>query len=138
MFALIALLLAGCAIWWVIHNRQEEARIEATLIKPSEVEIADATLWNNYGHHKIVGTIRNLSARYSLAAFSLHITALDCPNDTITQDCNTIGDETVSVRLSVPPGQVRKFDESVYFSNMPNARVFKWSYTLQDVRAQAN
>jgi len=136
--ALIALLLAGGGIWWVIHSREEAARILATLIKPSEVEITDATLWNEYGSHKIVGAVRNLSGRHSLASFSLHITAFDCPSDAITPDCNTIGDKTVSVRVSVPPGQVRKFDESAYFPNMPKARVFKWSYTLQDVRAQAD
>jgi len=115
VYALIALLLAGGAIWWVIRSREEEARIEATLIKPSEVEITDATLWDTYGSHKIVGTVRNLSDRHLLASFSLHITAFDCPNDAITQDCNAIGDETVSVHANVPPGQVRKFDESVYF-----------------------
>jgi hypothetical protein len=138
IYAMIALLLAGGATWWVIHSRNEEKRTLAALIQPSEVELTDVILWNEYGSHKIVGTVRNLSDRHTLASFGLHITAFDCPNDAITQDCDTIGAKTVPVRVSVPPGQVRKFDESAYFTNLPRARVFKWSYTLQDVRAQAD
>jgi hypothetical protein len=137
VFLLAAALIGAGAAWWFANREREESRLATEVIKPSELELSDVTLRHAVGTRRVIsGRAKNLSATYTLAGFSLRLTAYDCPGQEITKECDIIGQADVAPAVQVPPGQVRSFDEYVSFYNMPPARHFRWSSELTGVRAQ--
>lgn len=104
----------------------ERARFRIT---PAEVRIDDLRLGpQSAGSYRLTGRVHNMSGRFTLTGLNLKLTIQDClPSG----QCDTIGERTESPLLSIPPGQARDIDESVYFSGVAALHGhMEWSYNL--------
>jgi hypothetical protein len=132
---LIVVAVAAGAGWLYYENIQSEKRAELSrrLIRPNEIVFTDTVLGQSYGSWKIKGNVTNRSA-HELEGFTLKIEVQDCP---VSGDrCTTIGEVNVSAYLSVPPNQMRSFDQYVSLYNMPTPTKWKWTYAVQEVRGK--
>ena len=76
--------------------------------------------------YEIAGNIKN-NATMPLGQFSIHATASDCPT---SDTCVVIGDNTANCVLSVPSQQMRAFDSTIEWVNLPTATHFQWNYEI--------
>lgn len=132
---LVLLALAGGGLFMAHLNNQQERAASTRRMTTTEVELTDLRLGRQYGSsYKLVGRVRNASPKYTLQEFSLRILVRDCAEP---QTCETIGETTDSVYVSVPPGQIRGIDESIHFSALPALKgTFAWEYSLVEVKAK--
>jgi hypothetical protein len=135
-FGKALLILVGLVVLSVVIiliNNEREAKESRKRISPQEVQLTELRLGSEYGSYKLVGRIRNASAKYPIQSVQLRITLQDC---IATDNCATIGDTTEYMFVSVPPGQTRAVDESVYFSDVPSLKgTFAWNYSIVEVSA---
>lgn len=160
ILGLVALIAIGGFLFYQ-HNEQKEKQAREA-ISTSEVLLEDMTLVPEYSGYKLKGRVKNLS-KHTLSSLSFRVTMRDCeplpikfddlPNQTDVdkgktskekpwekyqkeEKCTVIGDSTTSDWLSVPPNQVRAFDTSVYFTDMPTVRGnLVWDYTITGTKA---
>ena len=123
-----------------------------TLIRADEIEIRDLSLSESYSGFTLTGSVKNLNGSYTLTGLTLSVKFYDCPvenNATSKQGtesrpaeewvgCETIADEDVSFyALSVPPGQVRGFDEHIYVSDLPKIKgSFLWFFEISATKGR--
>ena len=107
-----------------------------------EIEIRDLFLSKkSFSSYRLSGSLKNLNPSYTLSSMRLNLTFYDCPTGGGDKsedwvECEIIGEEQVSLFLTVPPGQVRGFDRSVYVSDLPKLkRRFAWGYSIESTRA---
>ena len=133
--AVVALsLVAGALLLWEEHKTNKARAVAKTLIKPSEIEIADATLSFSYGSSAdLKGKITNKS-KHALASISVRIIIFDCPPKTQQEGappppepkkCNVVGEAITSDYVSVPPYQTRGLSSYVSFNDLPPLK--EWS-----------
>ena len=122
--------LAAIIFFYISSENQREAKSH-TLITPSQVDLNNVTLSKSYGSWSIAGTIKNNSS-YTLTHLKLKVTLRDC-----AANCVTIGEhDSVYVWVTVPPSQLRSFEHSIYFDNMPTPKNLTWNYQLVETTAQ--
>jgi hypothetical protein len=129
------ILVVGVAGWLyslkIDGDKQQE--LSRRLIRPDEIAFTDAALGQTYGSWRVKGNVTNRSA-HELSGFTLKIKVQDCP---VSSDrCTTVGENEVTTYLSVPPNQMRAFEEFVYLRDMPQPKKLAWSYTVQEVRGK--
>lgn len=131
----VAVLLGAGAIWMIYaeHVRERDARI---LITPQQVELRAPSVERRGGLYYLVTAAKNLSEAHSIAALKIRVQALDCPSETVTDACEIVGDQIVSLTLNVPPQQVRGIQELAPFANLPQVRFMLWSFEVAEVRAE--
>jgi hypothetical protein len=99
----------------------------------NQVELTDLRLSKGFSLYKLSGNVKNNSTHH-LQSITLLVKAYDCPSNTITSDCQIIGeDDRVSTYVDVPPNQVRALNDVTFvkLDNMPQVkRTFIWSYDL--------
>ena len=135
---IVVVALIGGVIWYTVEQGNKKARLARSLIKPSEVELRDFTLGREYGSFKLTGNVKNLSSKYTLLEIIVAVRVYDCPTEKIGLDCEVIGERTERLSATTPPGQVRNFNKSVWFSNMPEINNFEWSYKIKSITASVN
>jgi hypothetical protein len=131
---LIALALMIGGIFY-LKNEQEE-RQSLTRIKVSELDFESVTLSPNYSSYKLAGRIKNNSPKHTLKQVTFVVTMQDCAAQ--SQNCVTIGENKETTFLTIPPGQARDFQESVYFSGSrlnPKGHM-EWQYTVSQIRGE--
>jgi len=133
LLVLATIVVVGILI--VIANERQESAAARTRVSASEIDLLDLRLGSSYGSsYRLVGRLRNRSPRYTLSSLSIKVTMRDC---TAPGQCETVGETTTSVYASVPPGQVRGIDDSVYFSGLPPFRgKMEWIYSVVEIRAK--
>ncbi len=138
--AVLVLVVGGIFAWFEYQERQ--TRIAQSLIKHEEIEIRDLFLSKkSFSSYRLSGSLKNLNPSYTLSSMRLNLTFYDCPTGGGDKpedwvECEIIGEEQVSLFLTVPPGQVRGFDRSVYVSDLPKMkRRFAWGYSIESTRA---
>jgi hypothetical protein len=116
---------------WLYYMKIEgDKRVH--LIHPDELVFTDTVLVQTYRSWKVKGKVTNRSS-HELSNFTLTIKVQDCP---VSGDrCTTVGEHDVSVYLSVPPNQMRAFEDYVGLHDMPELTKWGWTYTVQEVRA---
>jgi hypothetical protein len=134
---LTALAAVGIAI--VQFNYKQESAAALTRIPVSQLALEGVTLdtGGNYGY-SLSGRIRNNSPTFTLTLVRLLLTFQDCPANSSSSTCLTIGEEAVSAYVDIPPGQARDFKESVVFHGpnpTPKGRMV-WSYSVQQTTAK--
>ncbi len=138
--AVIVFVVGGVYAWSEYQERQ--TRIAQSLIKHEEIEIRDLSLSKGqFSSYRLSGSLKNLNPSYTLSSMRLNLTFYDCPTEGGDKsedwvDCEIIGEQPVSLFLTVPPGQVRGFGTSVYVSNLPKMKGrFTWGYFIESTRA---
>lgn len=138
-FGKALLILAGILILLFIgiylhYEGEEEASKKR--ITSSEIELDGLRLKNGYSSTSftLVGRLRNSSNRYTVSSVTLKVTFQDCsPNG----DCETVGENSIWIFESVPPGQARDFDESVYLPNANSVRGrLQWNYVITEIKGK--
>ena len=150
MVVLIALAVVGAIVLFVMNQRkQAERRAARERIGQSEIELVDLTLQPSYGigSYKLLGRVRNRSARYTLIELRLRLTMSDCeatkydfsmidaPGRPVDPSvCEVVSQTEDTARMQVPPGQARDLDEFVSFSDLHNARgKHQWKYEIVEI-----
>lgn len=135
LLIIVGILVCVALIWYFKIQQEEEASKKR--IPANELELIELGLLpRKYSQEsfELVGRIRNKSTQYTLTTLRLRITMKDCLS---AGPCETVGESSVWVFISVPPGQSREIKDSVYFSNLGNPRgQFQWSYMIEEISAR--
>ena len=131
--------VVGAVFVFIMHDQRQE-RLAKSRIKSEEVEIRDLSLIKSKSGlavFKLKGSVKNLNPTYTLTGFTLSLKLYDCPADKEVGlvDCDTIWEQEESVSSSIPPGQVRGLEESVYVHDLPTIKGrFTWSHSISSTR----
>ena len=119
------------------YSAKEEREASLRRVPPSQVALLDLEPKPGYaGSFRLAGRLVNHSRQYTLNGVMVDVKVDDCPDDGAA--CVTIGETTVTVNASVPPGQARDFEEQLSFERAtlkPRGHMV-WHYTVQSVRAK--
>jgi len=110
---------------------------ELNRISVEELGLEDVTLEFGPRLATLSGRAINNSATYALTGINFDIKLYDCAaEDTPLAECFIIGENMTEARLTAPPGQLRAFETSLIFSNMPEVTgVQRWDYEVISIRA---
>jgi hypothetical protein len=159
---IIGAILAGLVIVGLIaamiYSREEEKRKEATRqanieyekrkeaanieeeaskhrITESEIDLIDLRLDppqfpSNFEGFYLTGRIRNRAAHNrTLNSITLIVLLREKEG---SQDI--LGQQTVQIRVEVPPHQTRAIHQTIYFDNPPQVRQYAWTYVITEIR----
>jgi len=127
------------------HERKEatrQANIEEEASKhritESEIDLIDLRLDppqfpSNFAGFYLTGRIRNRAA-HNRTLNSITLTVLLREKEG-SQDI--LGQQTVQIRVEVPPHQTRAIHQTIYFDNPPQVRQFAWTYAITEIRGGA-
>lgn len=111
------------------HEQREEAKHR---VHPDQLDFMDMRMGpNGYADYHLSGRIKNNSS-YEVTSINLKLDVQDCASD---KHCETVGEEEKLLLLSIPVGQVRDVDDSVYFPSMTIRGTYKWNYSVEEVDA---
>jgi len=128
-------LLGGLFYYLFASDPQTQAallRVETTEITVSDLDLEIGVRTSN-----LSGRVVNGSALYEVTGIVLDVKLFDCPDDTAPlTECFTIGEDDSEARVSVPPGQLRDFNATLLFTDLPEITgEFRWTHELIGVRA---
>jgi hypothetical protein len=123
------------------QDRQSKAAQAAKLRIPrANVELVDMRMGTDTSLGTLTGRVRNLDARFTLTGVELRIVLQECPSAATNDDtqCDTVGDTTESIFMSVPPHQARDIHDYVFFSGIDAPRNHRtWNYTVVSVSGES-
>lgn len=131
LLGLIILLMVGL----FVSNNYEEG-VKKSLIPLTDVQFNDLRLLHGGVGYELGGEVKNNSS-HNLWDVYLKITAYDCPEKNITQDCVAVGeDDNIDIAINIPPNQVRAMSNAyVSLYNLPNIKgQFLWKYEITGTR----
>ncbi len=133
---IIATTIIGGLLYYTITapSAPEE---ELNRITPEEVVLEGVTLDFGPRLATLAGRVINNSPTYALTGISFDVKLYDCAaEDTPLADCFIIGEDAKEAHFSAPPGQLRAFDASLIFANLPDVEgVLRWDYRITALRA---
>jgi hypothetical protein len=135
-FRKTVLIIAGGTVLLVIGYLaydQQQKETSKRLVRTDQLDFADMRLSPDGSDYKLMGRVKNNST-HEVFIVTADIRVLDCDQD---NKCDVIGEEQEDILPgSLPAGQVRDIDETVYFSGntKPRGR-FEWNYRITEVRA---
>jgi hypothetical protein len=125
--------LVAIGFLWYLNNRHEE-EVSKKRISHTEIQFDDLRLMPSYSaaSFRLSGRLKNKSQRFSLQDIRIKITMRDCIKP---GECEIVGETTASTFATVPPGQSRDVDESVYFSNLAKPKgKYEWGYYIVEIK----
>ncbi|MBL1434740.1 MAG: hypothetical protein COB08_000865 [Rhodobacteraceae bacterium] len=133
---IIATVLIGGLLYYTI-TAPSVPEEEMNRIAVSEITIEDVDIALNPRVTKLKGRVINNSPTYALTGIRFDVKLYDCPTeDTPLTECFIIGEDSKEARLSAPPGQLRAFEASLIFANLPEIEgVLRWDYQINALRA---
>jgi hypothetical protein len=117
-------------------NIEEEASKHR--ITESEIDLIDLRLDppqfpSNFAGFYLTGRIRNRAAHNrTLNSITLIVLLREKEG---SQDI--LGQQTVQIRVEVPPQQTRAIHQTIYFDNPPQVRQYAWTYVITEIRGSA-
>lgn len=118
---------------WSVSGCAEQTK--PVQIATSEIELSDTRLHPAVQYdsvnYSLQGRVTNNSV-HTLTKLYMKIKLQDCRRD---GPCDTVGEDSVSTNLSLPPGQTRSVNELVRFLDFPKPRgQLQWylSYSTDD------
>lgn len=130
----VALIVGG--IWLLIDTnaknnarKYEQAR---TLVHANQLSLSGFFLSKTYGSWKLTGNARNNST-HTVTQIELMITLQNCPTP---NSCVTVGQNTATEYVTIPPNQMRAIEAYVSFPNLPPLEQWTWNYHIQSIAAQ--
>lgn len=124
-----ALLVIG-----ILAYDQQQKETSKRLVRTDQLDLTDMRLSPDGSDYKLMGRVKNNST-HEVFIVTADIRVLDCDQD---NKCDVIGEEQEDILPgSLPAGQVRDIDETIYFSGntKPRGR-FEWNYRITEVRAR--
>lgn len=115
------------AVIWVNRSYENQSRIASRKLIPlNQIELIDLKL----GGHQLSGRVRNNSKKYTLTRIYLDIAIHDVTTrpDGTSQD-DVIGEaKNTEIFVSVPPGQVRDFDDYISAGSTEVKGKMHWTF----------
>lgn len=128
-----AVLFIACVLLIAVYFIHQKSEREAAKSRISFSEVRFDDLRLGIGSGTLSGEVRNRSQRYTLTSVGLLITVRDC----IQGSCDVVGQESETLWMDVPPGQVRAVDHYVYFPHLPPRRGdYQWDYRITSVEGR--
>ena len=135
---IVAAVLMGGLLYYTLTapSAPEE---ELNRIAVSEVVFEDVSLELGPRVATLSGRLVNTSKTYALTGVLFTVKLYDCETETTPLEaCFTIGEDDSEARLTAPPEQLRAFDATLLFSDLPKVSgVQRWGYEVKSVRALA-
>jgi len=131
--AIVGVLVLVIVGYFVYDKQQTEA--SKKLVRAEQLEFTDMRLGpESYGSsYKLTGRVKN-NSQYTVFGIQAKIRVLDCDEKA---HCEVVGEEQENIGPTIPPGQVRDIDNSIYFSSGTHVRGrFEWNYVINEIRAQ--
>lgn len=127
-------------IYWQVQEADNTRRQERAkrLIPIADVEVLDASMETESSYATLTGRVKNMNSRHTLKAVELRIRILDCERKE-KPHCETVGESTTRLVVSVPPGQVRALDDHVSFSDLgppPSDMTRTWTFEFVSVEGE--
>lgn len=134
--SIIAIVLIGGLIYYTV-TAPNAPEAELNRIADADVSITDVNLEFEPRLAKLTGRVLNNSTDYRLTGIRFDVKLYDCETeDTPLEACFVIGDDQKEARLSAPAGQLRAFETSLLFTNLPEITgVLRWDYSVISLRA---
>ena len=133
IFSLVCIGIIILVFVIIISSSNHKQEIAKSLISIDQIQLTNLTLNKSSMSYQLSGQVKN-NSNYELEDITLAVTAYDCPTNTITSDCITIGqDNNVSTYVNIPSNQVRALNDVTYVNldNMPPVKgMFLWSYKI--------
>jgi hypothetical protein len=151
--------IGGVVAYFYSKHEDEKHRIAGQLIKPDQVEIADAALSLDDITSQV--SVTNKSP-FLLKDLALRVTVLDCPSNVFDKfdpqmpsglagtkgdllpakpagKCTAVGEDVAKeYGLNIPSGQKRAFKRYVSFRNLPPLKPKEWSWHYSIVEVVAD
>jgi hypothetical protein len=129
----ITILVAFGLLWYIKDQRNEE--ISKKLIAPTEIQFDDFSLipekYMTDSFH-LLGRIKNKSRQHTLQDLRLKVIMRDCIKPSA---CEIVGEAETRILATVPPGQSRDINESLYFANIAKPKgEYKWDYNILEIK----
>ncbi|HYA47100.1 MAG TPA: hypothetical protein VEF92_06060 [Burkholderiales bacterium] len=137
-FRNVLLILMGVLVlgfFALYEYQQAEEKASRGRIATTDVQLTETRLIvRSPGAYTLTGRLRNGSAQFSIESLQIRLTLRDCVSK---NRCETIGETTQPLSVSVPPGQTRGVEERVYFSDLPSLKGnLEWDYAVVEIRAK--
>jgi len=134
--SIIATVLIGGILYYTLTAPSVPEQ-ELNRIAIEDVTLEDVTLEFGPRLATLAGRVINNSPSYALTGIAFDVKLYDCATETTPlANCFTIGEDTKEARLSAPPGQLRAFEASLIFANLPEVDgVLRWDYSITALRA---
>ena len=125
--------IIGVVAYFNSVKQEKRAAYAKTLIQPSELEVTEAKGGMSSLYFNMTALVKN-NSKFELNDLAFTITLTQCREGS----CNIIGQgEASDFLLSIPPGQVRKFNGNAYMNNLPDLKDgYSWSYEVKTITAK--
>lgn len=132
-FSLLAVLVAVAAGLYYMADPPSEGLPEH--LEPAEVIVGNVTMTPYYaGGFRASGEISNQSTRYDLTDLTIRFSVEDCPSeDASSEDCTPLSSVEERVRVHVPPGATRTFEQPVSPRRTHVEGKRRWKFKVVDV-----
>jgi len=129
---LVVVIALGLVLFGYMGHQHDQEEAAKRLVRPDQLNFTDMQMGpGRYANYRLTGRIKNNSI-YEITGITLKLEVQDCASD---GHCETVGQEEQPLFLSIPAGQVRDVDESVYFHDMTIRGTYKWNYSVEEVDA---
>ena len=130
-----ATLIGGLAYYtYTAPSASEE---ELNLITVSEIDLEEVDLVLGPRVATLSGRVSNNSESYMLTGILFDVKLYDCATETTPlPECFIIGEDESEARLTAPSGQLRAFEATLLFNDLPPVEgVQRWGYEVKTLRA---
>lgn len=136
----LAVLAAVAAYFYFTWQAERQEQYAESLIAKSDLMVSDVTLGRDQfssGFYTLKGRLLN-NSRHTFTGMTIAVYAYDCPSAGVElSGCLVIGQDSATVSVTVPPGQVRSFSGLIMFSDMPAIKgSFAWSYASSKIKGR--
>ena len=132
---LILIGIIGVGLFALYENQRMEEQASRNRVTNKDVYLTELRLVpRSPDAYTLVWRLRNGSSQFSIQSLQIRLKLRDCVSK---NQCETIGETTQYLSLSVPPGQTRGVDERIYFSSVPRLKGnLEWDYAVVEIRAK--
>lgn len=133
---IVATVLIGGLVYYTL-TAPNAPQAELNRISAEEVVLEDVDLVLGPRIASLTGRAINNSATYTLTGIEFDVKLYDCAaDDTPLDACFIIGEDQKKARLSAPAGQLRAFNATLTFTNLPPLKgVQRWDYSVISLQA---
>ncbi len=130
-----ATLIGGLAYYTFTAPSASEEELNQIAINEIALEEVDLVLGPRVA--TLSGRVINNSEGYVLTGILFDVKLYDCPAETTPlPDCFIIGEDESEARLTAPSGQLRAFDATLLFNDLPAVEgIQRWGYEVKTLRA---
>lgn len=135
-FSLLAVLIAVAAGLYYLSDPPSDGLPER--LDPSQVQVGGVTMAPYYaGGFKATGSITNNSEHYDLTELVIRFTVEDCVDGEASEPaCNTLSQADERVRVHVPPGATRSFEQPVSPQRTRVEGTRRWKFKVVEVEGR--